>query len=170
MKSFTGNEVIDNLEFDEGAGVLSYHGIRYFLIRPETLGDLYMLQKQALGEKGDDAFFQAGYTGVSRSLKSYSTQLGLTGEALLPYLIRTGTQLGWGRMELLSLDVAEKTMTIEVKNSVFAQSSSGREPQCHMLRGVLAAVGEAVFGAPACAREVACLGMGDTSCRFSVTS
>lgn len=164
------NEVIDNLEYDDETGTISYNGIRYFLIRPETLGDLYTLHKQALGEKGDDAFFQAGYTGVSRSLKSYSTQLGLKGDALLVYLTRMGTHLGWGVMEVLSLDVAEKRMIIEVKNSVFAQESSGREPQCHMLRGVLAAIGESVFGAPAGVREVACLGMGDKSCRFSVTS
>lgn len=149
---------------------MSHNGIRYFLIRPETMGDLYALVKQALGEKGDEAFFQAGYTGVSRSLRSYNRQLGLAGEALLPYLMRTGTQLGWGRMELLSLDLAGKAMNIEVKNSVFAQASSRREPQCHMLRGVLAAAGEAVFGAPARAQEVACLGMGDASCRFLVTA
>lgn len=165
-----GNEVLDNLEFDEGAGTLTYKGVRYFLIRPETLGDLYQLVKRALGEQADEAFFQAGYTGVSRSLQAYKAQLGLTGEALLSFLTKMGSHLGWGSMALLSLDLPGKRMRIEVKNSVFAQAGGGQEAQCHMLRGVLAAMGEAVFGSPASVREVACLAKGDASCRFLVTA
>lgn len=162
------NEVIANLEFDDETGVLSYHGIRYFLIRPETLGDLYTLLKQSMGKKGDNAFFQAGYTGVSRSLRAYEAQLGLKGEALLSFLTKMGSHLGWGSMALLSLDLPGKRMRIEVKNSVFAQAGGGQEAQCHMLRGVLAAMGEAVFGSPASVREVACLAKGDASCHFVI--
>ena len=164
------NEIVDNLQFDEDAGALNYKGIRYFLIRPETLADLYALVKEALGEEGDEAFLRAGHTGVSRSLQAYDADLGLKGKDLLAHLLRTGTELGWGKMELLSLDFAGNSMVIGVKNSVFAPSSGWGEPRCHMLRGVLSAMGGAVFGAPASTREIACLGMGDASCRFVVTA
>jgi predicted hydrocarbon binding protein len=164
------NEVIDNLDFDEGAGILTYKGMRYFLIRPETVGDLYGLVRKELGERGNEAFFQAGYTGVSRSLRTYKTQLGLSGESLLPFVIRIGSHLGWGSMALLSLDLDGRRMSIEVKNSVFAQAASGPEACCHMLRGVLAALGEAVFESPVSAQEVACLAKGDASCLFTVSA
>ena len=163
------NEVIEGLEYNEEEGILSYKGIRYFLIRPETLLEIYQNMKAHATVMTDDAFFNAGYKGVSLSMKAYKEEFGIEAKDMIPFVINMGSLLGWGKLSLLSMESDVRRMIFEVKNSVFAQGPASSEPVCHTLRGVFTAIGEAFFQEKVDCQEVKCLAMGDPECRFIIT-
>lgn len=167
-----GNVVLDEMAWDRADGRLDYLGIRYLLIRPETLAAVYDQVAALDGESCREAFFQAGYRGVSLSMRQYR-EAGTMPEPLgmVAYMADMAAQLGWGRVVSAEVDEAGRALTIEVAESVFAHRVSGQAlPVCDMFRGAFAAIGETVFGVSVVAVESACRAQGGASCRFVVTA
>lgn len=166
------DSVVENLKHDPNEGTINYKDIRYCLMRPETIGELYRQIEERHGDSCRGVFFQAGYRGVSLSMQAYAKAGMLPpGEELLAFMAKMAGQVGWGKVENISLDNHHRKIVFEVRNSVFAQDHTGREhPVCDSIRGAFTAIAEAVWLTPASAEEVACTAMGHDRCRFVITA
>ena len=160
-------DIAEALEFDKEEGVLSFQGVRYFLLRPETMVAFQKAAERELGERASDLMFRSGFAGGSASSRKYREVFGMSEEETARYMCDMGSSLGWGRFSLVELD--EGRLSVEVRNSVFAQGyGSSAAPVCHFTRGVLAGLGETVLGGDVEAVEELCLARGDGLCRFLV--
>ena len=134
------NEILDRLEFMPDGGALMYKGIRYLLIRPETLIELQRIMEAALGiEKTGQALYHAGHKGGSLSAEKFRQAESRDPEAIVRFMANMGGQLGWGRLEVNSLDAEKGMLELEVFHSVFAETYGQSDaPVCHLIRGVFA--------------------------------
>lgn len=166
------NGVLEGIAWDSPAGRLDYLGIRYLLIRPETLFTVYDEFEALHGESCREVFFRAGYRGVSLSLARYREAGTLPPPlGVVQHMADMAAQLGWGRVVAAEVDDERRRVTLEVVESVFAHGLTGRaHPVCDMFRGAFAAIGETVLGASVVAVESACRAQGGESCQFVVTA
>lgn len=163
------NEILAALEYDPGAGALSFKGVRYLLVRPETIMGLYRAISIDSPDKAGDLFFRAGFVGGRLSAQKYKEVFSLGDQALVEYMARMGGQLGWGRFDLVSLDLERKELEVAVYNSPFASAHGpSAVPVCHFIRGVLAGVGEEIFQSRVDSSEKTCMAIGGSNCRFQV--
>lgn len=169
MENTAKNTLLDKLEYDGENGAILLGTSRYFLIRPETLGEIHDQMETCYPGSSTAILFAAGHTGVSAYLKTLPGDAFLDGEDLVRRVIETGSNLGWGSIRLRYLDVASKRMEIEVTGSVFVRPKLNT-PTCHVFRGVLAALAEAVFGGEVTSEEIACSAAGEPRCVFVVRS
>ncbi len=165
------NEILDNLEYDPDQGQLSYRGVRYFLVRPETVGQLHKDIEGVLGaERAGQILYSAGMAGGTLSAMAYRDKLGLSGQEIVDFMANMGAQIGWGRLVVDECDVEAGKLELRVLNSVFALGyGPAAGPICHMVRGVFAGVGSVVFGGQVESREVECRATGEPHCRIVVT-
>lgn len=165
------NEILEALEFDPERGQLTYKGVRYFLVRPETVAQLHKEIESALGHEGaGDILFGAGYMGGTLSATAYRDKLGLAGAEIARFMAGMGSQIGWGRLTVEECDPEAGRLTVRLANSVFAQGyGPAPRPVCHMVRGVFAGVGAVVLGGQVEAVEVHCRSAGAEDCRIVVT-
>ena len=54
------NQIIDNLEYMDNNGTLRFKDVRYLLIRPETVNNMYVNIRNEFGEGVDRFFFFPG--------------------------------------------------------------------------------------------------------------
>ncbi len=164
------NPTVRRLRWDPARGRLVIGGIRYVLVRPETLVGAQKAVEGVLGERAGPALAAGGVAGGGASARRYREAIGRGGEDLVRRFCRTGGQIGWGRLEPVSLDEPQGRLVVEVEGSPFAEAyGRSSRPVCHLLRGVLAGLGRTVFGAEAETEETACAARGDPRCRFEVT-
>jgi predicted hydrocarbon binding protein len=165
------NEILESLEFDPEQGQLTYRGVRYFLVRPETVAQLQKDMEAGLGlERTAEILYSAGFTGGSLSASAYREKLGLSGVDIARFMASMGGQIGWGRLEVEECDPESGRLEVSLTNSVFAQGyGPSAAPVCHMVRGVFAGVGSIVLGGPVEAVEVQCRAAGAPNCRIVVT-
>ncbi len=156
--------VVDSLVWDRDAGVITYNGVRYLLIRPETLAAWQEgMEREDPG--AGEAIFSGGLAGGRLSGRGFARQMGLTQQQMLEFMAEMGNQIGWGRFVLE--DLSDGKLTLQVHNSPFAAYHGPAEHGvCHLIRGVFAGVAEAVFDGPVTAGEEQCLSKGDPYCRF----
>ncbi len=77
--------------------------------------------------------------------------------------------IGWGQFRVKSCDINSKAFVFSVKNSPFVASyGKSSSPVCHILRGVLAGLGESMFVEAMEAEESSCAAMGSGECVFQV--
>ena len=94
--------VIENLKCNKG--ILELGGIRYLLIRPDTIVGFQKAVERELGrERCAQLMAEGGRVGGSRSSGKYKEQ-GYSGEELIHYMCEVGTDLGWGIFRLLQFD------------------------------------------------------------------
>lgn len=142
---------------DEG-GRLTWRGIRYMLVRPETMVGV---QRAA---KNDEAAAAGGFEGGKRT----SARLAETmkGRMVLDAMADMGADLGWGTFKVDRFDTSG--FDVHVDASAFAEAFGKADaPVCHFIRGVLAGIGTTLMGA-ATARETECVSAGGKTCRFEV--
>ena len=159
--------LLDKLTYDGANGAILLGTSRYFLIRPETLGEIHDQMESRYPGSGAEILFAAGHTGVSAYLQTLPSDAFSNAEALMARVVETGSSLGWGSIRLRSLDVEGKRMELEVAGSVFVRLGHG-VPTCHIFRGVFAASGEAVFGGSVVSEELDCVATGSEKCVFVV--
>lgn len=161
------NEILENLLYDGEGGALTFKGVRYLLIRPETLVTWQKAVEEALGTEAAKLLFRGGREGGRLSTRAYQEKFGCSAAEAAAFMGRMGGFIGWGRFTLEELDPDRRRLTLQVVNSPFARAyGSSPEGVCHLIRGVFAGVAEAVLGVDVEAREVACEARGDPSCRF----
>jgi predicted hydrocarbon binding protein len=163
------NTILKNLDYAENSGSLTFKGVRYILIRPETLAAWYRAARQAMGETADGLLYQGGFEGGRLSGQRYRKEFGYTAQQTVAFMAEMGGQIGWGRFELEECDAKNARLEVRVTGSPFADAFGRADhPVCHLIRGVLGGLAEGVFNRPVVAREVACAAMGDGTCRFLV--
>lgn len=163
------NSILAGLVFEPSQGAITYQGIRYLLIRPETLAAWQKGVEDTYGPAAGEILFAGGRAGGSLSARTFQEKNGLRGRDVVEFMTRMGTEIGWGRMEVLEYSEEIHRLVVQVTGSPFAaaygNSSAG---VCHLIRGVMAGVGEGIFGGPVAAREETCLAMGNQACRFVI--
>jgi len=167
----TDNSVLSELTYSAERGALEFKGVRYLLIRPETLRSLQEASAGELGApKSADMLFAGGFTGGKLSGQRYKQALGLTSAEAAEFMCRMGGEIGWGRFRLVELDEARIRLVVEVEHSPFAAGYD--EPTqagvCHLTRGVLSGLAAGLFGVEVESTEVQCLAKGDPLCRFDI--
>ncbi len=132
------NEIIENLEFAPDGGALMYSGVRYMLIRPETVVEIQRLLSEEVGlERAGQIFYQAGQRGGTLSASYFRQEMNLDPVDIVRFMAQMGGQIGWGRMEISEIDPSRGMLELEVYHSVFAETYGKSDvPICHMIRGV----------------------------------
>jgi predicted hydrocarbon binding protein len=165
------NSILDELVYDQSSGSLLYKGVRYLLIRPETIAGFQKDLVESCGIQAEDKLFTGGYAGGSLSAQKYKALHNFSDHQIIEFMMNMGNQIGWGHFSLDRYDPAAKRLCVSVKNSPFAQaygkSSNG---VCHLTRGVLAGMAAVLFAGDCTADEVKCLARGDACCRFEITA
>jgi predicted hydrocarbon binding protein len=164
------NEILDKLEYNPEQGILEFNGVRYLVIRPETVMGFFKAVTENLGERTGELAFEGGYQGGSASTSAYKTKFNLSNREILEYMCNMGTQLGWGKFQI-EYDSDER-LEISVKNSPYALKEALTEDSengtCHFIRGVLAGLGKTVLGTEVLATEPECEARGDPHCTFVI--
>jgi predicted hydrocarbon binding protein len=163
------NSILDNLEYDESNGAITFKGVRYMLIRPDTVVDFQKAVEAELGGDVAEQMMAGGYTGGSRSSKRYKELFDYSNEEIVDFMCNMGREIGWGSFEVEKLDEAARELVITVRNSAFAEAyGAADEGVCHMIRGVLAGLAAGIFDTDVNSEETHCRAKGDDLCRFVI--
>ena len=163
------NKIIDELVYDQSSGSLLYNGVRYLLIRPETIAGFQKALVENCGKEVDDNLFEGGYIGGSLSAKKYRDIHNFSDHEIIDFMMNMGNQIGWGHFSLDRYDPSAKHLCVSVKHSPFAQAyGASSHSVCHLIRGVLAGMATVLFAGDCTAQEVECLAKGDERCRFVI--
>ncbi len=171
------NNILSELIYHLDEGALRFKGVRYLLIRPETLASFQRSLAIEAGPKvAADILYEGGFTGGQLSGRKYKETLGLTDREAVEFMCRMGREIGWGHFRLAMLDVENGRLVVEVDSSPFAEAYKAAIPDqweapdgvCHLIRGVLGGLADGLFGGPVQAREERCLAGGGASCRFEI--
>lgn len=65
------NTILDELMYHQASGALTYKGVRYMLIRPETIVGFQKTIEESSPRTAGDAIFQGGFRGGYLSAKTY---------------------------------------------------------------------------------------------------
>ena len=165
-----GNSILDNVQWDADSGAITFRDVRYMLIRPDTVVDFQKAVEAEVGPgKCAQMMMAGGYTGGSRSSKRYKEVFNYTGEEIVAFMCQMGGEIGWGKFNVIRLDVPGKEFIVEVENSAFAAAYSEADwGVCHMIRGVMAGMAVGIFGGDVVAEETLCRAKGDDRCRFEI--
>ncbi|MFH1862039.1 MAG: V4R domain-containing protein [bacterium] len=166
-------DVLSGLEWVQDAGALLYKGVRYLLIRPETIIEFQKAVEKDLGvEEVGQALYCGGHRGGSLSATHFRTQLGFSAEEIVSFMAQMGGGLGWGHFAIITLDAKRGVLEIEVFHSVFAEAYQQAEvPVCHLIRGVFAGVWEGVMQRRVLGLETRCRAVdGPGACVFLFTA
>ena len=163
------NSILKELVYDPSSGSLTYKGVRYLLIRPETITGFQKAIRSESGTGTEDKLYLGGYTGGRLSAKKYKEIHGFSDAEILAFMMNMGAEIGWGHFTLDLYDTEEKVLRVTVRNSPFAESY-GTSPDgvCHLIRGVLGGTASVLFGRDCGASEIRCLARGDENCVFVV--
>jgi predicted hydrocarbon binding protein len=167
----TDNSILSELSYSAERGALEFKGVRYLLIRPETLSSMQQAAEGELGaQKAADLLFAGGFTGGKLSGERYKQSLGLTDAEAVEFMCRMGGEIGWGQFRLVELDESEGRLVVEVEHSPFAggYDEPSRSGVCHMTRGVLSGLATGLFEVDVVSDETLCLAKGDALCRFEI--
>jgi predicted hydrocarbon binding protein len=152
------------IDFDCDRGRVEIQGIRYLLIQPVTLVGFQKAAEQTGGPVADwlAAGGRAGGRNSSSRLRA-ARAASAPAEFAQEYL-DMGAAIGWGVFRVTRCTVG--ALEVEVTGSPFAEAygpSAG--PVCHFTRGVIAGLGDTLFGEASC-EEISCSAAGATACRF----
>ncbi len=163
------NPILDELVYDQSSGALLYKGVRYLLIRPETIAGFQKAIAESSGQEADGSFFEGGFTGGSLSAKKYKEIHNFSDREIIEFMMTMGSQIGWGHFSLKHYDPQVKLLRVSVAHSPFAEAH-GKSSQgvCHLIRGVLAGMASILFGKDCISTEVECRAKGDKKCLFVV--
>lgn len=163
------NSILDELTYDATKGELNYKGVRYLLIRPETLVGMQKGIEDACGEGGNEKIFRGGFEGGYLSAKKFKEIHKFSNREILDFMINMGNEIGWGSFKLELFDPPAKKIRIAVENSPFAENySKSSMGVCHLIRGVVSGMASVIFGQECIASEVSCRAKGDDKCLFVV--
>ena len=163
------NSILDELIYDRSSGSLLYQGVRYLLIRPETIAGFQKALFEKYGKEAEESLFKGGFNGGSLSARKCKERYKFSDLEVVEFMMSMGSQIGWGHFRLHQFDPGERRLCVCVKNSPFAQaygiSSHG---VCHLIRGVLAGIAAILFEVDCTADEIECMARGDKRCQFVV--
>lgn len=161
------NPIIDEMQYDASAGALLYKGVRYLLIRPETITGFQKAVAESCGHQAEDKLFEGGLNGGRLSARKYKEVFNFSDREIVEFMMTMGNQIGWGKFSLKQYDPQAKRLCVAVAHSPFAQAyGKSSHGVCHLIRGVLAGVATVLFEGECRAEETACRAKGDENCLF----
>jgi len=162
------NSLFEQLSFRPGH--VGFKGIRYMLIRPETIIGFQKAVEAEVGEEKCARMMVAGgIMGGSASLRSYGEALGYGEKDIVRFMCNMGCELGWGDFRLSMLDMKSRQLIVDVLGSPFAAAYGRSEKSvCHLIRGVLEGLGSSIFKRGVRSSETSCIAKGDEKCRFEI--
>ncbi|RJP77104.1 MAG: hypothetical protein C4524_08835 [Candidatus Zixiibacteriota bacterium] len=164
-----GNDLLDRLESLAEGGALMHGERRFLLVTPEVWVEL---QRAAEAETGADRVGQTLYHAARRwgleLTGEFQQDLDLPREDLVRHAAVFARQLGWGRVEITSLETGRGSLELEVFHSAFAEAyAKAGHPVCHLIRGLFAGVWQALLGAEVEGLEARCRAVdGPGPCMF----
>lgn len=173
----TSNSILDDLKYDAGEGALRFRGVRYLLIRPETLASFQHALEGTVGaERAGELLYTGGFTGGRLSGQKYRETLGLSAREAVEFMCRMGGEIGWGNFRLEELDLQAGRLAVAVESSPFAAAYDTEAPSgapaphgaCHLIRGVLAGLANTLFEGEVASAETQCAAVGDPLCYFEI--
>jgi predicted hydrocarbon binding protein len=158
--------ILPTVEFDPGSGALHLGGVRYLLIRPETIIGFQKKVEEAIGrEPAGRLFYRGGYEGGSRSARKLMEENGLGPGQTLEAMCAMGTQIGWGSFDLIHCSESSQNFEVAVVSSPWAQAySTSSSPVCHLVAGVFGGVASVIFDRRPAVVETACAAAGSDRC------
>jgi len=166
------NPILEMLAFEPESGKIALHGVRYLLVRPETLVAIQRSLEADLGAAAarilEDAGRLGGATSARRFLDAFPDRAR---SELLDWFCELGTDFGWGRLRLdPTASDSPGSFAIEVAGGPVATAygEGTAQPVCHLLRGVLAGIGEVLLDGTASVVERSCAAVTPGPCRFVV--
>jgi len=163
------NQILDELVYEQSSGSLRFKGVRYLLIRPETLVGFQKALVQNCSEDADYNLFEGGFAGGSLSAQKYKDLHNFSDHEIIEFMMNMGNQIGWGNFSLVRYDPSVKQLCVAVKDSPFAEAyGQSSQSVCHLIRGVLAGMASVLFGGACSAEELECRARGDEDCRFVI--
>lgn len=151
------------IDFDREVGRVSIRGIRYLLIQPATLVG-FQKAAEAAGGAVPDWLETGGREGGRRSSSRFREQTKLEGREFAQAYLDMGREIGWGVFRVTQFEGSR--FEVEVQGSPFAEAyGTSPRPVCHFSRGVIAGLGETLFGRARC-EEAECAAAGSSLCRF----
>jgi predicted hydrocarbon binding protein len=164
------NSILDNVEYSEDDGAITFKDVRYMLIRPDTVVDFQKAVEAEVGDRTAEMMMAGGYTGGSRSSARYKEVFGYSDDEIVAFMCRMGREIGWGDFEVEAFDKEGRRLAVLVRNSAFAEAyGSADKGVCHMIRGVLAGMAAGIFGTRVHSEETHCRAKGDDHCRFVIS-
>jgi predicted hydrocarbon binding protein len=164
------NEILNNITFDPEKGAIHFKGVRYLIIRPETIMEMFTNLYNTVGETAVEAFYQGGFTGGKLSSTRFKNDMGFDDRQIIDFMANMGTQIGWGNFDVVEFDPENQKLIVEVQSSPFAEAASpSSKPVCHFIRGVLAGMCTGLFRKEVESVEETCLATGAQSCRFVIS-
>lgn len=165
----TGNSILDELSYDRPSGALTYKGVRYLLIRPETITGFQRKVERISEKDAGESLFSGGFAGGSLSTRKYKEAFGLSDREAIEFMLKMGSEIGWGGFRLDEYDPEADVLRVSVANSPFAESyGKSNRGVCHLIRGIVGGIGSVLFGQACTALEISCAAMGDEKCVFEV--
>ncbi len=165
------NRIVSELSYDSDQGALRYRGVRYLLIRPETLVSLQSAMEAEIGpEATGSVLYQGGYTGGRLSGQKFKQELELSDREAVEFMCRMGGEIGWGKFQLIDFAEDGRRLVVEVHGSAFAEAFNRKASGavCHLICGVLGGLLSGLADAEVRSQETTCLAKGDPRCRFEV--
>lgn len=151
------------IDFDREAGTVSIRGIPYLLIQSRTLVGFQKAAENGAGGPSE-WLAEGGRAGGRNSSARFREVSPLQGRDFAQAYLDMGREIGWGVFRVTSFGPRE--FDVEVDASPFAREyGSSCEAVCHFTRGVIAGLGDTLFGSADC-REVECAATGAKRCRF----
>lgn len=168
------NSILEEVTWEADGGALVYKGVRYLLIRPETLSGIVEATEEELGAKrAGELLYRGGFVGGQLSGKRYREALNLDPRGAVEFMCKMGGEIGWGKFELVEYDHERARLVLNVHNSVFAEglehgTQAVEDGVCHLIRGVMGGLVAGLTGKEITTREVHCRAQGHEFCRIEV--
>lgn len=163
------NSILDELVYHQSSGALAYKGVRYMLIRPETIVGFQKTIEESSPRTAGDAIYQGGFRGGYLSAKTYKEIHDFDNRKIIEFMMKMGTEIGWGHFTVDEFDPERRILQVTVENSPFAEAyGESSEGVCHLIRGVISGLATILFDGNCVASEVECLARGDNYCVFKV--
>ena len=161
------NPILDEMLYDASSGALLYKGVRYLLIRPETITGFQKAIAESYGHQAEDKLFEGGLNGGRLSARKYKEVFNFSDREMVEFMMAMGNQIGWGNFSLKQYDPLAKRLCVSVTHSPFAQAyGKSTHGVCDLIRGVLAGMATVLFEGECTATETACRAKGDENCLF----
>jgi predicted hydrocarbon binding protein len=156
-----------SLQFNREQGTLKLGPLRYILLRPETLSEIQKGVEDRLGSKAAEYLYAAGASWAVGALRRLKSALPDDPDELAKALCLHATELGWGKLELTSLNLEERKLAVRLTGSPFSAAyGQSDKPVCHVVAGAIGGLAEALFKMPTACTEEMCMAQDNPSCLF----
>lgn len=174
--SVPGPRLRERLRHDPDQGAWSDAARRYLLLRPDSLMGALRCLDAATRASVFDALAHSLQRHGADSLRAYAVRVNGDPQALIAATVDAACDLGWGRW---TVQRDGDALDVIVRQSPFAAGwlaadgashEADRPAVCAPIRGMLAALAQALGDASPHVHETCCAAQGHGECRFRVAA